>query len=176
MKPKYIMGNNIFKKSNNNKQEEPLVFRDEVDWGSINYDNTKKFSFNGKTINCKVVKVYDGDSVTLAFPFNNAIYRFNCRLVGIDTPELRSRDKLEKNLAYIVRDFLSSLILHKIVKVDFFDMDKYGRPLIKIFTNDNICVNTLLIEKEYAIKYDGGTKADWCCERANPHRVLKCFR
>jgi endonuclease YncB( thermonuclease family) len=42
----------------------------------------------------KVIKVYDGDTVTIAskLPYDNSpIYRFSIRLLGIDSPEMDRR-------------------------------------------------------------------------------------
>ena len=65
----------------------------------------------------KVIKVYDGDSITVAAkPYEKyPIYRFSVRLSGIDTPELRTKHENEKKHAIIARDALSQKILNKIV-------------------------------------------------------------
>ena len=76
-----------------------------------NYDNTTKiFSFKGQKIKCKVVSVYDGDTMKVVFPLNNKMYKWNCRLLGIDTPELRTKDKHEKDLAKIAKENLMKLV------------------------------------------------------------------
>lgn len=48
----------------------------------------------------KVVKVYDGDTITIAskLPYiASPIYNFHVRLNGIDAPEIRSKNEIEKN-------------------------------------------------------------------------------
>jgi len=60
--------------------------------------------------------------------------------------------------------YLKSLILDKIIQVQFINRDKYGRPLINIFLlNENQTnINNLMIEGGYAVEYNGkGPKSPW---------------
>lgn len=85
------------------------------------------------------------------------MYKWNCRLTGIDTPEIRTSDRLQKKFGYEVRDILRDKILNKIVTLKCQDLDKYGRLLTEIwFDEQNI--NQWLIDSKYAFAYDGGTK------------------
>jgi|TARA_B110000967_G_scaffold201641_1_gene239233 micrococcal nuclease len=107
----------------------------------------------------KVIKVYDGDSITIvAKPYENyPAYRFSVRLNGIDTPELRTHDENEKKHGYIARDALSAKILNKIVVLKNVGSEKYGRLLADIYFDDeNIC--EWMVIQGYAVRYDGGTK------------------
>ena len=57
--------------------------------------NTTYFSIHGNFL-CKCVSVYDGDTINVVFdPFgsNGRIYRFRTRLLGIDTPEIKTKGK-----------------------------------------------------------------------------------
>jgi micrococcal nuclease len=120
------------------------------------------FSFEGQTIQAKVVSVYDGDTVKVVFPLGNTLYKWNCRLTGVDTPELRTRCKKEKTFGYQVRDYLRDKILNKVVNIKCGDFDKYGRLLVEIICNGEECtVNKWLIDNNYAFAYDGGTKQKW---------------
>jgi micrococcal nuclease len=131
-----------------------------MDWSKI--DDAPMFSFEGEEIEAKVVSVYDGDTVKVVFPLSNKLYKWNCRLTGVDTPELRTRCKTEKKYGYEVRDYLRSKILNKVVKLKCGDFDKYGRLLTTIICDDDkCCVNDWLIENKYAFAYDGGTKKSW---------------
>ena len=47
------------------------------------------FSLNGTFCQCKVVDVYDGDTCKVVFPLNDKLVRWNVRLSGYDTPEMR---------------------------------------------------------------------------------------
>lgn len=136
-----------------------------IDWNSIN-NNTLKFSLNGLTIKGKVVSVYDGDTINIVLPFHlifggeNKFYKFTCRLINVDTPEIRTKNLQEKEYAIKVRDYLREKILNEIVTIKCYDFDKYGRLLIEVFLN-NQNINNWLIENQYAKKYDGGTKTKW---------------
>mgnify|MGYP005995995245 FL=1 len=123
--------------------------------------NTPYFSLCDQEFTCKCVKVYDGDTITVIFkPFEQtSFYKFRIRLSGIDTPELRTKNKEEKKKGIIVRDFLRELVLGKIITIKCSDFDKYGRILADIYIKDmDKSINTLLIEKGYAYSYDGGMK------------------
>jgi endonuclease YncB( thermonuclease family) len=136
---------------------------------SINWDlhtNAEYFTLNEQVFECKVVKVYDGDTIHVLFPYFNKMYKWNCRLTGIDTPELRTTNLLEKDFGYKVRDILSEKILNKVVKIKCGEFDKYGRLLCEVYEIENETefknsINNWLIENNYAFAYDGGTKKDW---------------
>lgn len=107
-----------------------------------------------------VIKVYDGDSITIAtqFHFNPHVwYRFSIRLNGIDTPELRGSSEEEKLMAIKARDRLSELILHKEVQLINISYEKYGRILADIYLNSEH-INEILVKERYAVPYFGKTK------------------
>lgn len=125
-------------------------------------EDAPMLSFEGQTIKAKVVSVYDGDTIKVIFPLKDTFYKWNCRLTGIDTPELRTKNTNEKKFGYEVRDILKEKILNKIVNIRCGDFDKYGRLLTEVFFLDsNNSVNDWLIENKYAFSYDGGTKQCW---------------
>ena len=130
-----------------------------IDWEKVD-NKTELFSLEGLEILAKVVDVYDGDTVKCVFPIHDKLYRWNCRLTGVDTPEIRTRCKLEKQHGYKVRDCLREKILNKVVYLRCGDFDKYGRLLIEILC-DSCLINDWLIENDYAFAYDGGTKQSW---------------
>lgn len=121
-------------------------------------ENVPLFSFDGIQTYAKIYDVYDGDSVKIIFEHNGKLIKYKCRLYGIDTPEIRTRDKQEKELGFIARDFLRSCILDKVLKVDLLEFDKYGRLLIKIYNKNNQSISDIMIQQEYAKPYFGGTK------------------
>ena len=126
------------------------------------------FTLKGMKVNGKIVSVYDGDTCKIVFPFENK-YKWNCRLTGIDTPEMKTKFQKEKEFATHIRDFLRNKILDKIVNVECFEFDKYGRLLVNIdimegdlnFSPKLININKLLVEKGYAFDYTGKTKQSW---------------
>jgi endonuclease YncB( thermonuclease family) len=108
----------------------------------------------------QVIKVYDGDTITIAtrLPYKDSpLYRFPIRLKGIDTAEIKSKNENEKKHAILARDSLSELILHKTVLIKNIENEKYGRILADVYLEE-VCINNWMIEKGYAVKYDGGTK------------------
>ena len=90
------------------------------------------------------------------------MYRWNCRLGGVDTPEIRTRSAIEKKHGYFVRDKLREKILNKVVTLKCGDLDKYGRLLVIISCQGDDCsINDWLIQNDYAFSYDGGKKKSW---------------
>jgi micrococcal nuclease len=132
-----------------------------IDWDKID-NSVKEFGFDGETKEAKVVDVYDGDTCKVVFPVLRKLYKFNCRIQGIDTPEIRTRDLAEKEFGKKVRDELRKKILNKVVDIQCGEFDKYGRLLIDIqCKNENLNISKWLIDKDYAFAYDGGTKKKW---------------
>jgi len=115
----------------------------------------------------KVIKVYDGDTITIASKISHVsdspIYRFSVRLRGIDSPEIKSKYSIEKELAKKSQKALSDLILGKVVYLKDVGMDKYGRVLANVYV-DQINISQWMLQNRYAVEYDGGTKnipEDW---------------
>lgn len=134
-----------------------------TDWDSVN-DKIKVFSFEGRECQGKVVSVYDGDTVKIVFPLTDKeperLFKWNCRLINVDTPELRTKNKKEKEFGKKVRDMLREKILNNVVNVKCLDFDKYGRLLVEIFY-EGVSVNQWLIDNNYAKVYQGGKKSKW---------------
>tara|TARA_Y100000816_G_scaffold287679_1_gene270840 strand:+ start:751 stop:1152 length:402 start_codon:yes stop_codon:yes gene_type:complete len=115
---------------------------------------------DGKVLEAKVISVYDGDSIKVIFPLNGVLYRWSCRLNGVDTPEIRTRNLKEKEMGLKVRDLLRDKILNKVVTLNCGELDKYGRLLVDInYESENI--NQWLITNGYAYEYNGGRKKNW---------------
>tara|TARA_Y100000741_G_C18246709_1_gene555777 strand:+ start:1001 stop:1420 length:420 start_codon:yes stop_codon:yes gene_type:complete len=137
-----------------------------INWELVD-NKIKVFSYDGRICEGKITKVYDGDTVHIVFPLTDKeperLYRWNCRLIGVDTPELRTKNLKEKEFGKQVRDFLKEKILNKVVTVKCLDFDKYGRLLVEIFI-ENESINNWLIEKGYAKQYSGGKKSKWFVE------------
>lgn len=108
----------------------------------------------------KVVKVYDGDTITIAakLPYpESPIYRFSVRLRGIDTAEMKGGNAKEKEMAQESKQILSDIIMGKIVRLVDVDTEKYGRLLAYVFLDD-ICLNTYMLLHGNAVEYNGGKK------------------
>ncbi len=130
----------------------------------VNWKNTVEFVPIVK--GGKVIKVYDCDTITIAtkipyridLPESNIMYRFHIRLNGIDTPEMKSSCEDEKSIACLAQKTLSELIMNKNVILKNTSMDKYGRILADVYTENGTNLNMWAIENRFAIYYDGGTK------------------
>lgn len=108
----------------------------------------------------RVIKVYDGDTITIASKLpipDSPIYRFQVRLDRIDTPEMKSKSTDERDVALAAKDALTQLIFNKTVTLKYISIEKYGRLLADVYC-DNVCINDWMIEQRYAVPYDGGKK------------------
>ena len=152
-----------------------------IDW--TNVDNKLPFfNMNGEHLLGKCVDVYDGDTVKIVMPIilngkiTNELFRWNCRINRVDTPEIRTKNKKEKEYAKQVRDLLRQKILDKLVYVKCLDFDKYGRLLAEIYVDEDynyenitcdncsdklINISNWLILNNYAKEYNGGKKSKW---------------
>ncbi|KAK3247376.1 hypothetical protein CYMTET_43130 [Cymbomonas tetramitiformis] len=114
-------------------------------------------SLKGVTKTALVDSVYDGDTVTVRMFFNGTAYLWKVRMNGFDSPELRTKNKLEKKAGYVVRDYLRSKIKGQRVRLECSGFDKYGRLLADLYYADEN-INKHLISKGYGKPYAGGTK------------------
>jgi micrococcal nuclease len=108
-----------------------------------------------------VIKVYDGDTFTLAghLPYDGSpLYRFSVRLNGIDCAEIKGKTEEEKECAIRARNELEKLIMGKTVTLKNVKNEKYGRILADVFVEE-LHVNKHMIDKGLAIEYDGGSKS-----------------
>jgi micrococcal nuclease len=121
----------------------------------------RQFKWEGYT-KAIVLDVYDGDTVTLGFPLKGELVTFKGRLMGIDTPEMRSKDQHEKALALKAKNILVNLVLGKEVHVLFAGNDKFGgRALVHLYTEKWQSVSQYMLNSAPCQAYDGGTKKSW---------------
>jgi len=107
-----------------------------------------------------VIKVYDGDTITIAskLPYpDSPLYQFSVRLNGIDCPEIKGKDKYEKECAQLAKQEMTDLLLNKVVILKNVETEKYGRILADVYIGD-LHLNKHLLIKRLAVAYDGGTK------------------
>jgi micrococcal nuclease len=112
----------------------------------------------------EVKKVVDGDTIDVVIDLGFSIlFESRVRLAGIDTPESRTTDKMEKALGLESKKYLESRIKaakNVVIKTEKLDSsEKYGRILGWIYLDgDGNSLNTEMIEKGYAWGYLGDTK------------------
>lgn len=107
-----------------------------------------------------VIKVYDGDTITVAskLPYSKSpMYRWSVRIRGIDCPELRTKDETEKTIAKIAQKSLSEMILNKTVDLKNVDTGKYGRVLADVYYKKTNITDFMIINR-LAVPYFGKTK------------------
>ena len=130
------------------------------------YSNSFSLSSSfGSFKNVTFVKNYDGDTITVNIPYAPPIIGENIsvRVFGIDTPEIKGACPKEKQLAKDTKNYVK-YILSKASYIDLEDVkrDKYFRILATVKTSEGDLAE-LLLDKGYAVEYDGGTKSkNWC--------------
>ena len=128
------------------------------DFSNVDWNNTTPFVPPIKS--GYVIKVYDGDTITIAakMPYmNSPIYRFSVRLLGIDCPEIKGKSITEKELAINARDALANKIMRKNVTLQNVSLEKYGRLLADVYC-DGVNMNQWMLDNKFALPYDGGKK------------------
>ena len=124
----------------------------------------------------KVTKVVDGDTIDVVIDLGfDIMYKSRVRLFGIDTPESRTRDKVEKKYGLLAKQFLKDHLRGKIVIKTHKDNEtgKFGRILGEIFV-DGININELMCKKGHAVEYHGQSKdliEDLHIRNRNLHKV-----
>ena len=112
----------------------------------------------------KVLKVVDGDTIDVDIDLGFDIsFTSRVRLAGIDTPESRTTDKMEKTLGLEVKKKIGELIASAqtiVIKTEKPDSsEKYGRILGWLYLDGaEKSVNETLIASGYAWGYMGDTK------------------
>jgi len=112
----------------------------------------------------KVTKVVDGDTIDVEIDLGFDIsFSSRVRLAGIDTPESRTTDKMEKALgleakAYLKREIdAAKTVVIKTEKMD--SSEKYGRILGWVFLDGaTVSLNEKMITDGHAWGYLGDTK------------------
>ena len=116
---------------------------------------------------CKLTRVVDGDTIDVNLDLGfNVWHKARVRMLGIDTPEKRTRNLEEKVLGLASTARLKELLNGKIVEIECSkEKGKFGRVLGIVWTIDKegnrINCNNQLIEEGHARPYFGGKKVPW---------------
>lgn len=105
-------------------------------------------------------RVIDGDSIECVAFCDNAkqLYKFSVRVAGVDTPEMRSKNPLEKRAAHAAKAFTELHVLGEELRLEKVSHDKYGRILAYVRTPSGALLHDLLIKSSHGVSYDGGKK------------------
>lgn len=127
------------------------------------YENTRPFQPN--FTHCTMVRVYDGDTLHVVTEMNGTISRFMIRMLGYDSPELKSKNPEERRSAQIAKEALENRIKGKLlrVEIDTQKKDKYGRIIATLY-DDLGNINQWMMNEGYGYYYQGGTKKEFVPE------------
>jgi micrococcal nuclease len=112
----------------------------------------------------EVKNVVDGDTIDVIIDLGfDVMFASRVRLAGIDTPESRTTDKVEKALGLESKDYLKKYLKDAksvVIKTEKMNSsEKYGRILGWIYVNgDTESLNDKMINDGYAWGYLGETK------------------
>jgi len=112
----------------------------------------------------EVTNVVDGDTVDVLIDLGfDILFASRVRLAGIDTPESRTRDKVEKALGLESKDYLKKQLKDAksiVIRTEKMNSsEKYGRILGWLYVNgESESVNNKMINDGYAWGYLGETK------------------
>jgi len=117
---------------------------------------------------CKVQRVVDGDTIDVNIDLGFDIsHSARVRMMGIDTPESRTRNLEEKALGLASKARLKELLKGNKITIETTKegKGKFGRILATVWAIDKegsrINCNTQLIEEGHARPYFGGSKVPW---------------
>ena len=117
---------------------------------------------------CTVNKIVDGDTVDVDIDlgFGIVLTDERVRIMGIDTPESRTRNKIEKLFGLAAKQRLKELlskqcILKTEINKDGEDMKgKFGRVLGDFVAPNGKMITDIMIEEGHAVAYHGQSKDD----------------
>jgi len=111
---------------------------------------------------CEVTKIIDGDTldVDIDLGFATKLTKQRIRMLGIDTPESRTRDLEEKSRGLLSKEFLINLCpVGSKIRLRSHGKGKFGRILGEIFTPEGeVSINKQMCDEGYAVEYYGGSK------------------
>ena len=132
--------------------------------------------------NCKIVRVVDGDTVDVDIDLGFGIWMHKERIRGhgIDTPESRTRDPMEKIFGKLAADTVEKFLpvgsRQTLITVKD-KAGKFGRILgkFKIFDGQQdreTTLNEWMVRNYYAVEYHGQSKRAIANEHLKNYQVL----
>ena len=119
--------------------------------------------------NAICTRVVDGDTIDAEIDLGFDIkVKKRIRLAGINAPESRTRNKVEKKLGLAAKERLIEMLegAANVFELESQDVGKYGRVLGRLHIDKiagkslitQVCVNDCLVKEGYAVEYDGGKR------------------
>jgi micrococcal nuclease len=101
------------------------------------------------TYKAKLNRVVDGDTVNLTIDLGFRLtYTANCRLAGINAPEMNTEEGKTALVALMVMLTDNFVNKNPVLDIQSTGLDKYGRPIVRIGN-----INDKMVEGGYATKY-----------------------
>ena len=119
--------------------------------------------------NATLVRVIDGDTVDAMIDLGFDIQvKKRIRLAGINAPESRTRNKVEKKLGLAAKERLIEMLdgAANCFELESQELGKFGRVIGRLHIDKiagkdvitKVCVNDCLVKEGYAVEYDGGKR------------------
>ena len=129
--------------------------------------------------NVKIKKVVDGDTVDIDIDlgFGVWLHKERVRIMGIDTPESRTSNTVEKLFGLAAKQALADLLpigSMQVLVIDEYDAKgKFGRILGDFVIGDKMATD-ILIEQGHCVAYFGGSKDEIQIKHeANRQKLLR---
>ena len=119
--------------------------------------------------NAKCIRVVDGDTIDaeIDLGFDIKVTK-RIRLGGINAPESRTRNKVEKKLGLAAKERLKEMLegAANCFELESKELGKFGRVIGKLHIDKiagkdvitKVCVNDCLVKEGHAVEYDGGKR------------------
>lgn len=120
---------------------------------------------------CTVLKIVDGDTVDVDIDLGFGVWVRNerVRIIGIDAPESRTLDRVEKLFGTAAKKRVSELLSGDIILKTQIDKNgndskgKFGRVLGDFIVEKNgeeRMITDIMLEEGHAVVYNGGSKEE----------------
>jgi len=132
---------------------------------------------------CKILRVVDGDTVDVDIDLGFGVWlkKERVRMMGIDTPESRTRDKVEKKFGLAAKAFVKSKMPVGSIQVLKTEIDKSGEDkkgkfgrILGDFLIDEDRLTDIMVSEGHAVAYFGGSKDEIQMKHmANREKLLR---
>ncbi len=118
------------------------------------------FGPKGEIVDARIVRVIDGDTIEILFLHGKKVpTKIKIRVHGVNTPELRSKRKIERKAArHVKEEVKKELSNQKVVQVVFYKWGKYGGRVLGDIYYDSKYLSDYLLVNCYGQFYEGRKK------------------
>ena len=107
-----------------------------------------------------IVKIVDGDTVDVRIDLGfDVLHKCSVRLMGMNAPESRTRDKEENVRGLAAKEWLTKEFYDAVdpIELQSHGKGKFGRILGEFFIN-GVNINQSMIDNGHAVEYFGGKR------------------